>query len=232
MTLTRFLLGGLLVGATALVGCGEDQVVTADVDPNALPAGNATSAEAVSATPLDVVTPDFVDNSNFFSHACSAAGTGTAPGNQVGDFSLTNCLGEQVALHDYCGRRKAVTLVNSAGWCGACRASMPTLAIEQQEGRRSGSEFLVIWGEKDDSSPADEAFCNQVADQYGLDPARTFFDPGFANFQSRFDVVAPGEDSYGLPFHAIVDPYDMTYFWSSSVPEGSEDDARATLLAD
>lgn len=237
--LRNSVLAGLTVGAVALTGCGEDTVVYADgaggttggETGESLPEGNASSLEVVGATPLASQPANFVDNANFFAQACNQAGTGIELGNQMGSLQLTNCEGETVDLHEYCGRRKAVLLVAAAGWCGACRSSMPEMVGIQEEGRRTGLDAFVVWGEKDDSSPADQAFCEQVAAQYGLDPARTFFDPGFSATQGRLNPVAPGENSYGLPWHVVLDPFDMTYYWSSSDPQGvSEAQAIEDLL--
>lgn len=237
----RLSLGASLIAGMAMVatGCGEDTTVSTLPGANGgdsstvVPEGNASSEAALGATPVAAEAPEFVLDADLFAHACNAAGDGRELGNQVGSLPLTNCLGDTVDLHDFCGRRKAVLLVSAAGWCGSCRSSMPGLALEQENGRREGLDVFIVWGEKDDSSPADAEFCNLVADQYGTDPARTFFDPGFSSTQNRLNPVAPGENSYGLPWHAVVDPFDMTYFWSSSDPQGmSEEQALGLLLAD
>ena len=221
--------------ALAAAGCGEDTSFP-NFDQGAttvVPEGNASSEAALATAPVAADAPDFVYDADVFAHACNAAGEGRDLGNLVGSMPLTNCLGETIDLHDYCGRRKAILLVSSAGWCGACRSSMPELALLQESGRREGLDVFVVWGEKDDGSGADADFCNLVSDQYGTDPARTFFDPGFSSVQNRLNPVAPGENSYGLPWHAIVDPFDMTYYWSSSDQQGvSEDQALGLLLAD
>lgn len=241
----RVVVGGLLVGAAALAGCGEDQVIYQDAavsggnggdgngTPTAetLPEGNASSLEIIGPEPVLAEQPDFVDQGNFFAQACNPAGTGRDLGSLTGSLPLTNCDGETVDLHDFCGRRKAILLVSAAGWCGACRSSMPEMAALQEEGRREGLDVFVVWGEDDSSVPADQNFCNQVASQYGLDTSRTFFDPGFSTTQNRLNPVAEGESSYGLPWHVVLDPFDMTYFWSSSDDRGvSEQEALQTLL--
>jgi hypothetical protein len=47
--------------------------------------------------------------------ACSPQGTGKTIGSQIGNFTLQNCLGESVSLHDHCGK-KAIWVVGAAGW--------------------------------------------------------------------------------------------------------------------
>jgi hypothetical protein len=46
---------------------------------------------------------------------CDPAGTGNMLGDKIGDFTVQNCLGEEVNLHQVCGT-KAVWLVAAAGW--------------------------------------------------------------------------------------------------------------------
>jgi len=48
-------------------------------------------------------------------NACDPQGTGKSIGSQVGDFTLKNCLGDDVSLHDNCGK-KAIWVVGAAGW--------------------------------------------------------------------------------------------------------------------
>ena len=47
--------------------------------------------------------------------ACDPVGTGKEIGAKIGNFTLKNCNGDPVSLHDYCGK-KAIWLVGAAGW--------------------------------------------------------------------------------------------------------------------
>jgi len=47
---------------------------------------------------------------------CVTEGTGVLLGDNIADYTLTNCLGEEVTLHSRCGRTKAVWVVAVAGW--------------------------------------------------------------------------------------------------------------------
>ena len=47
---------------------------------------------------------------------CVSEGTGVLLGDNIADYTLTNCLGEEITLHSRCGRTKAVWVVAVAGW--------------------------------------------------------------------------------------------------------------------
>jgi len=47
---------------------------------------------------------------------CQTEGSGVLLGDNIADYTLTNCLGEEVSLHSRCGRTKAVWVVAVAGW--------------------------------------------------------------------------------------------------------------------
>ncbi len=47
---------------------------------------------------------------------CVTEGTGVLLGDNIADYTLTNCLGEEITLHSRCGRTKAVWVVAVAGW--------------------------------------------------------------------------------------------------------------------
>ena len=48
--------------------------------------------------------------------ACVPAGTGTMIGDTITDFSLVNCYGQWINLHDRCQKSEALWLVATAGW--------------------------------------------------------------------------------------------------------------------
>ena len=59
---------------------------------------------------------------------CVEDGNGSYLGNNVANFSLTNCLGETVSLHDRCGKSGALWIMATTGWCVACGAILNNFA--------------------------------------------------------------------------------------------------------
>jgi hypothetical protein len=209
---------------TALIGCGEGD--TSVVDP-----GSASLTNSV----LTVDSADFVEEAHLFVHGCEAQGTGNVIGDQVADFTFTNCLGDPVRLHDYCGRRKAVWMVGSAGWCGACIAHFPEVVALTNEKRSQGLQSFIFVGETETSGAVTLEWCENFASNNGVDPAMMIFDENAADgLQSLWSYLSPNSGqggSIGLPWEAVLDPYDMTFYWDSSdnsLPYGPIDE----LLAD
>ena len=60
---------------------------------------------------IDVEVPALSEAEDF----CVETGTGTGVGDNIGDYSLVNCLGDEVPLHSRCGLTDAVWMVATAG---------------------------------------------------------------------------------------------------------------------
>lgn len=157
-----------------------------------------------------------VNEQGIFVNECSLTGTGRDVGDQVADVELMNCYGEPVNLHSYCGRRKALWIIGSAGWCGACSQYVPQAAQVAWERRHEGVELVVVVGEDPQSNPATTDYCMQYAEQYGLDPARVWISGGDTLNDVWGSVSPGGGGSVGLPWEAVLDPYDMEYVWTNA----------------
>jgi len=194
---------------TALIACGESD--TTVIDP---------ASSSLTNSVLTVDSADFVEEAHLFVHGCEAAGTGRIIGEQVADFTFTNCEGDPVRLHDYCGRRKALWMVGSAGWCGACIAHFPEVVEVTNQRRSEGLQSFIFVGETEASSAVTLDWCQNFAASNNVDPAMMIFDETAADgLQSLWSYIAPnggGGKSIGLPWEAVLDPYDMTFYWDSS----------------
>lgn len=193
----------VLLAAAALVACDEDI---------------STPVVGDDQGALNVDGADFVEEAQLFVHACEPAGTGAgAVGDQVADFTFTNCYGEPVSLHDYCGRRKAMWIVGAAGWCGSCIAHFPDVVSTTRARRHEGLETYVFVGQTEQYAAVDQQWCEGFADRHGIDPATMIFEPGNPDgLQSLWAFMRPVGNQIGLPWEAVLDPYDMTYYWDST----------------
>lgn len=61
---------------------------------------------------IDIQVPEIKEAEGF----CVPDGTGKNVGDNIGDFTLTNCYGEEVNLHDHCANSDALWVVYTTGW--------------------------------------------------------------------------------------------------------------------
>jgi len=150
---------------------------------------------------------------------CLADGTGSDVGDNIKNFTLTNCLGEEVNLHDMCGS-KLVWIVATAGWCGACEQFVPVVGEEYEKRKNDGLEIMIVIGETSSGAPPNLEYCYQYATDKGVDPRQVFVDNDERSWGVTFDAVNTYGSSIGLPWSALLDGSSMEYKWNSSVGEG------------
>ncbi len=151
---------------------------------------------------------------------CLAEGTGDQIGDNVKDFTLTNCLGEEINLHDMCGS-SLVWIVATAGWCGACTTFVPVVGEEYENRRDDGLEIMIVIGETSTGGPPNLEYCYDYATSKGVDPTKVFIDNDEKSWGVTFDAVSTYGSGIGLPWSALLDGRSMEYMWNSSVGEGS-----------
>lgn len=192
----------------ALVACGESDTF--------VPPASSSVTNGV----MTVDSADFVEEAHLYVHGCEVDGTGRALGDLAGNFTYMNCEGDPVRLHDYCGRRDAMLVVGSAGWCGACIAHYPEVTQRTQELRSQGLETFIFVGETTDYQGVTLEWCQDFATTHGVDPAMMIFDPDNADgLNSLWNYIAPNGGmggTIGLPWDAVLDPSDMEIIWEGS----------------
>jgi len=153
---------------------------------------------------------------------CVKDGTGNNIGDNVRNFTLTNCLGEEVDFHDRCGKSKAVWIVATAGWCGACEQFVPQAAVRAEANADKGLDLVVVIGENNASAAPSVEYCMDYAGAKGLDPASTFIDhDGQRSWPKLFEAINTySGSSIGLPWNAVLDGRSMEYVWSSNAGSG------------
>ncbi len=155
------------------------------------------------------------------SSTCVAPGTGTKVGDNIGDFALTNCLGEEVALHARCGAAKALWVVAVAGWCGACESFVPYVAQQYAERSDDGLEIMIVLGEDNHGGKPSLDYCKAYASHHGVDPRLVFVDHGTSGWQQTFSKIETySGGTLGLPWNALLDATSMEYVWSTNAGTG------------
>ncbi|MBT6490699.1 MAG: redoxin domain-containing protein, partial [Deltaproteobacteria bacterium] len=149
--------------------------------------------------------------------SCLAEGTGTGVGHNVGDFSLKNCLGETVALHDGCGDHQAIWMVTTAGWCTACESWIPQVQSQYEALSERGLELYVLLGSDLNFAAPTQEYCVSYAEQKGLDPAKVLIDDGW---QVLFENVDHYDYNF-TPINFMLDGQNMAYVWSDAANDGT-----------
>ncbi|MCA9513806.1 MAG: redoxin domain-containing protein [Myxococcales bacterium] len=177
---------------------------------------------------VDVPVPEI----NVADGACVAEGTGNLVGDNIRNFTLQNCNGDYVDLHERCAKSKALWIIASAGWCGACEAFVPEAAERYQDLAGQGLDLMVVVGEDQFSEPPSLEYCMDYALSHGLSPEQTFIDNdgtrSWPNLFTAIDTYSGG--SIGLPWNVVLDGRSMEYVWSSNTGNGDLYGAQDELL--
>jgi len=164
--------------------------------------------------------------------SCVAEGTGKNIGENIRDFTLTNCLGQEIDLHARCGQSKVTWFIASANWCGACEAFVPQAAARAKLPENEGLDLIVVIGEDRLGGKPSLAYCKDYALAKGLDPENTFVDnDGSGSWPVLFGAINTySGGSIGLPWNAVLDGTSMLYVWSSNAGDGDLYSAQDALL--
>lgn len=165
---------------------------------------------------------------------CVAGGTGQNIGDNIRDFTLVNCYGEEVDVHERCGSSKALWIVASAGWCGACESFVPLAGERFAELADEGLDLMVVIGEDQLGGPPSVAYCLDYALAKGVDPAHVFIDnDGGRSWAATFAAINTyGGGSIALPWNAVLDGESFEYLWSSNAGSGDLYSVQDALLED
>jgi len=117
---------------------------------------------------------------------CVADGTGNIVGDNVANFSLTDCNGRRVKLHATCNdpAQKALWIIGTAGWCTACHEFLSGFVADhggylsrQKVGEVSkGLDMLIVLGEDSNGAKPTQAYCKAYAEELSIDPAMVLID--------------------------------------------------------
>ena len=156
---------------------------------------------------------------------CVAEGNGQGLGNNIGDITLKNCIGEEVTLHSLgCGKNpQALWLATSAEWCAPCKAFDPLYYDLARQ--NDNIDFYVILGQVDPASPnmnTESTLLQRCAGGFGdthtgfgitnVPPSHVLIDPEWTQTdQIMSDYKAPG-----IPYSRILRGSNMEYLWSEN----------------
>lgn len=104
-------------------------------------------------------------------------------GDVPDNFQMEDQHGEMVDLYSFCG--KHVMIVQSAGWCGPCRAMAETAQAEQDHYREDGLQIIEMIKQDNSSNPPDLAFVQSWAEDYGMTDIPVLQGPRATSWESE-----------------------------------------------
>jgi hypothetical protein len=150
---------------------------------------------------------------------CVAEGNGTLLHANVGDFTLKNCLGEDVSLHSLCGdsSKKALWLMATAGWCSACAAFLEDFVAEHGRSlsrakiaeKTPGLDMFLLLAEDGNGEKPTAEYCLAYAEDHKVDPAMVLMD--WSDTPVQIPLIEPA--GYAIETQALgttwskIDPY-------------------------
>ncbi len=147
-------------------------------------------------------------------------------GEVVSDVSLTHCADEGITPLDAIGDDPSVlVLFLTAGWCSACAREMPEMARFAEARADEGVEVVYVLGEDTDFEAPTTAYCERYVARYPAARRDRFFrdhdgDVSFAAVFGRMWRHPDERGSFGTPWIAVIDAYDMSFIWTNSAPDG------------
>ncbi len=151
----------------------------------------------LGSNPLDSSSVPQLTTWGVDSCASSMVGQGNNVGQVATDFTLTDQNGDDLRLHDLCGR--AVMLVASAMWCGPCQSEAIELAALYRQYEDDGFIVVTLLGEDSFGQVPNQADLQDWANSFGIDHP-VVADPGFgvgARFVSGGSLYLPSTSLLG-----------------------------------
>lgn len=148
--------------------------------------------------------------------ACVQNGTGKGIGDNIANFSLSNCLGETVDFHTSCGAHKALWLVTTAGWCVACESWIPQVQAEVERLADAGVGVYHFLGADLNFDVPSLEYCASYAESKGLDPSRVIVDANWDTLYNHLDHY----DYNFTPINFVLDGSNLAYLWSDAANDG------------
>ena len=166
---------------------------------------------------------------------CVALGNGNGLTANVGDFTLTNANGVDVNLHSLgCGQtqNKALWVVATAGWCGACPAKVEEVRARFNQDGASGLDMMIVVGEDESGQPITAETCAAYAEHYSpaLPKDKVFCDPQWQTTFSKIFHYPGGDGSYYLPWEAVLRTSNMEYIYNNQREGGGDGSSNITSL--
>lgn len=142
---------------------------------------------------------------------CVEEGTGQGIGEKIANFTLQECSGKEISLHDYCGEKKAVWFILVAGWCSACEQYIPQAHAIWQQYLSEGLQLVFILGENAAGQTPSLAYCNSWKKAHQLKS------PVLVDSHWQVTDAHIASQGAALPWDYLLDGDNMRFVWESVV---------------
>jgi len=163
---------------------------------------------------------------------CVAEGTGIYEGDNIADFSLSDCSGNSVSLHSRCSVAKGALVVHVAGWDTAGIDLIANILSGLADELSQGLDLMVVLGENEWGQTPTLAVCEAFADDNSLSDDQLFIDDGWS--LTRANIYAYPTPGFGflIPWMGLLDGDNMLYVWGEGEGNGDLDSAIVQVMAD
>lgn len=159
---------------------------------------------------------------------CDPAGAGATMGDKVGTVSWTMAGGDAFQLHDGCGKRSAVVLIESALWCVTCIEAAPLIEAWVSFYAPHGVQFVLLVGEDEQTNPATPTHAAQYAAKGHSDLLVIAADPKWATVRK---AIKHPDVAVLLPHWTILDKDLAIVYAGKGGPNATFADVPKTLEA-
>ena len=165
------------------------------------------------------------------SPVCVAEGTGIYEGDNIADFSLSNCFGISVSLHSRCSVAKGVLVVHVAGWDPAGEAFIASILSGMADELSQGLDLMVVLGEDAQGQTPTLTFCEFFADDNFLSGSQVFIDDGWSLTRANIYAYPFSGTTFMIPWTGLLDGDNMLYIYGDGEGSGDLESAVAQVMA-
>ncbi|MCD4747897.1 MAG: hypothetical protein K8R59_00875 [Thermoanaerobaculales bacterium] len=163
---------------------------------------------------------------------CVAEGTGIYEGDNIADFSLSNCSGTSVSLHSRCSVAKGVLVVHVAGWDPAGTALIGSILSGMADELSQGLDLMVVLGEDPAGQTPSFAYCAVFAAANSLSDNQIFIDGGWSLTRANIYAYPTSGTDFMIPWTGLLDGDNMLYVYGEGEGSGNLGSAVAQVMAD
>lgn len=199
-----------------------------------------SSANPSDAQPNHIFSDDFEDGHpynwtsvvGYQSPVCVPEGTGIYEGDNIADFSLINCDGENIFLHSRCAVARGVLIVHVAAWDQASADLIDAILSGLADELSQGLDLMVVLGEDSLGQPPTLAVCQLFAADNALANDQVFIDDGWSLTRANIYAYPFSGTDFWIPWMGLLDGDNMLYVYGDGEGNGDIDSAIVQVMAD
>lgn len=166
------------------------------------------------------------------SPVCVAEGTGVYEGDNIAEFSLSDCNGNSVSLHSRCSVAKGVLVVHVAGWDPIGLDLIGLILSDLADELSQGLDLMVVLGEDSLQQTPTLNVCQGFAVDNSLSYDQVFIDGGWSLTRANIYAYPTPGIGFAIPWMGLLDGDNMLYVWGDGEGNGDFESAIAQVMAE